>query len=732
VASTNGAVRALLGVDLFDRVCERAAKGQPLLLTGHSLGGAMATLLALELLERTSLKVYLVTFGEPPAGDSALANILRGYTSGASPRLRMRRVALTMDPVPRCFDVGGAAAARLPVGKEMVMRLAAFQHAAVAFAPDSAVASRIKVFILLAERAAAFVCCPDVRNRINAVKGAAIALFESRGLLAYREALETDTLTAMVKLTPRYFICAKQLACSLGLEAHAKEYLGQLVGAPLQSSKPPPAQPQPSVGSSLTASGAVASWVKGAVAAAAPRVHGAAALVAQASPLLNLGMSALTLFKVLRFEGRVEGDFDAIKKRVGSGFDALEMVVNDRANDVEKCVGSGVGALEESIVSRLNALEVGLGGQFYAFEVGLDGRFTALEEGLDDRIFAFSEHVDGRFTALEVGLDGLFKFIGERVDGGVCALSEQIEESRKRLVTEDIYQMLGFLDLEMQDLRDPREAKEARKTAHVAFGSIVRLLIQILAEEGDASCDEALYYFRCALATAAKGMRATRAVAIHDRSKAPLIVETVRWFWLIDDATTPSLAQLATKLRSRWPVIAAELAVELNAVLFVAMDGKPLSPRGCIQQALLSHSAWPFRQTVIDAIQPFVLCLAAAAPCLEQSSGEPNARMSLATWSEALQLELLSGGLTGRDPPHEAPHEAAFAAIGHVYITTAGDKLQTEVYKRALDAPAEAAGNYKYPDWSLFTTTHTLLRFAHAVQASQAGGALLQRSQIIV
>jgi len=635
------------------------------------------------------------------------------------------------------FGLTLAAAAGLPVDKEMVMRLAAFEHAAVvAFALDSAVASGIKTFILVAEHAAAFVCCPDVRDRINAVKGAAIALFENHGLLAYREALETDTVTAMVKLTPRYFTCAQQLACSLGLDAHANVFLSRLVGA--------------SVGSLGARLEAVASWVKGAVAAAAPRVHGAAALVAQASPLLNLGMSALTLFKVLRFEGRVEVHFDAIQKRVGSGFDALEEVVNDRANAVEKrvgsgfavleegvnghvnaieaSVGSGFGALEESIGSRLNALEVGFGGQFYALEVGLDGRFTALEEGLDDRIFAFSEHVDGRFTALEVGLDGLFKFIGERLDGGVCALSEQIEESRKRLVTEDIYQMLGSLDLEMKDLRDPSKAKKARMTAHVAFGSIVRLLIQILAEEGGASCDEALYYFRCALATAAKGMRATRAVAIHDRSKAPLVVETVRWFWLIGDATTPSLAQLATKLRSRWPAIAAELAVELNAVLFVAMDGKPLSPRSRIQQVLLAHSAWPFRQTLINAIQPFVLCLAAAAPCLEQSSGETNARTSLAAWSEALQLELLSGGLTGREPPHEA----ASAAIGHVYITTADDKLQTEIYKRALDAPTEAAGKYKYPDWSLYTTTPFLLRFSHAVQASQAGGGFLQKSLIII
>jgi len=213
------------------------------------------------------------------------------------------------------------------------------------------------------------------------------------------------------------------------------------------------------------------------------------------------------------------------------------------------------------------------------------------------------------------------------------------------------------------------------------FGRISRLLNQILNGKEGTPCDEALRYFRYTLHTAAKGMRATRAVAVHDRSNEPLVVEDVRWFWLTGATGAPGLARLVAKLRTRWPAIAADLAVELNAVLFVATDGGPLFPR----DRPAPTSVWTFRQSLINAMQPYLLCLA-ATPDLYPCSGTP-VHKSLAAWSEALQLELISSGLTRG----EAPHESAFAAIAHVY-TTPGDKVQTEIYKCALGAPAVAAG----------------------------------------
>jgi len=346
------ALQALLKVDLLVKVRRAANKRQRLLLTGHSLGGAMATLLALELLECTSLQVDLVTFGQPPAGDSVLATVLREHTSGASPRLSMRRFALTMDPVPHCFHLCRAAAAGF-VGKEMAKRFAVFEHATDLLALDSAVASSSYVFLRVAERAAACILSPDARRRIAAVQGAAIALFEHHLLTAYREAIESSTKEAVL----RSFKIACTLACSLRLDASAKLMLGQVLGAPSQRSGPLSAKLQQILqqteGNALTLGAA----------------GFGANVAALAVGVLNLGMSA---FILVRFDGR----FDALEKRVGGRFDALEQHVDGRFDALEQHVDGRFDALGKHVDGRFDAL----GRRFDALEKIIDISFNALGE----------------------------------------------------------------------------------------------------------------------------------------------------------------------------------------------------------------------------------------------------------------------------------------------------------------------------------------------------------------
>ena len=68
------------------------------LITGHSLGGAMASLFALWCLEASQNQITLVTFGAPQPGDTTFCEALKKHC--VSGRLRLIRVTNTLDPVP--------------------------------------------------------------------------------------------------------------------------------------------------------------------------------------------------------------------------------------------------------------------------------------------------------------------------------------------------------------------------------------------------------------------------------------------------------------------------------------------------------------------------------------------------------------------------------------------------------------------------------------------------------
>ena len=86
----------------------------PILLVGHSLGGAMAQLLALELLVTTDWRVSLVTFGQPPAGSQELVDVLDVYVQRG--RLRVWRYVNGFDPVPRALDIATTLVAGIAAG----------------------------------------------------------------------------------------------------------------------------------------------------------------------------------------------------------------------------------------------------------------------------------------------------------------------------------------------------------------------------------------------------------------------------------------------------------------------------------------------------------------------------------------------------------------------------------------------------------------------------------------
>ncbi|KAI8470315.1 MAG: hypothetical protein J3K34DRAFT_521444 [Monoraphidium minutum] len=80
---------------LVDQITSAAAPGRPwrVLVTGHSLGGALATLCAYELAGRTpktgpgSLEVSMYTFGAPRVGNSAFAEAFNARLAGRSWRI---------------------------------------------------------------------------------------------------------------------------------------------------------------------------------------------------------------------------------------------------------------------------------------------------------------------------------------------------------------------------------------------------------------------------------------------------------------------------------------------------------------------------------------------------------------------------------------------------------------------------------------------------------------------
>lgn len=73
----------------------RTHPGEKLLLTGHSLGGAGATLLGSELVTRgvAPEQIPVITFGAPAVGNAAFARQV-------GDRLRLQRVVTSLDPVP--------------------------------------------------------------------------------------------------------------------------------------------------------------------------------------------------------------------------------------------------------------------------------------------------------------------------------------------------------------------------------------------------------------------------------------------------------------------------------------------------------------------------------------------------------------------------------------------------------------------------------------------------------
>lgn len=73
----------------------RTHPGEKLLLTGHSLGGAGATLLGSELVARgvAPEQIPVITFGAPAVGNAAFARQV-------GDRLRLERVVTSLDPVP--------------------------------------------------------------------------------------------------------------------------------------------------------------------------------------------------------------------------------------------------------------------------------------------------------------------------------------------------------------------------------------------------------------------------------------------------------------------------------------------------------------------------------------------------------------------------------------------------------------------------------------------------------
>jgi hypothetical protein len=74
-------------------------KGYDIVITGHSLGGALSTLLAVELCAMELFqKISLVTWGAPPVGNIAFANLFRSYTGCT--RMESHRFFVPSDPVP--------------------------------------------------------------------------------------------------------------------------------------------------------------------------------------------------------------------------------------------------------------------------------------------------------------------------------------------------------------------------------------------------------------------------------------------------------------------------------------------------------------------------------------------------------------------------------------------------------------------------------------------------------
>lgn len=96
----------------------RAHRGYKLLITGHSLGGAAATLCAADMGLRFGLRPLLYTFGEPRVGDVVFAQTLPLFTLGA---FRVVHKSDCVPHLPPCCD-------GLLAGQCLPRRLCPYHH----------------------------------------------------------------------------------------------------------------------------------------------------------------------------------------------------------------------------------------------------------------------------------------------------------------------------------------------------------------------------------------------------------------------------------------------------------------------------------------------------------------------------------------------------------------------------------------------------------------------------
>ena len=90
-----GALKELTEAGLFDKV---TGKDKSILITGHSLGGAMALLFAIQLILMGYKNVQLITFGQPRVGNEDFNFFVKTLISERS--LKIDRYWHWLDPVP--------------------------------------------------------------------------------------------------------------------------------------------------------------------------------------------------------------------------------------------------------------------------------------------------------------------------------------------------------------------------------------------------------------------------------------------------------------------------------------------------------------------------------------------------------------------------------------------------------------------------------------------------------
>ena len=110
ISSTGQCLIFIVGIIIFSNVYNiimQIDNSKPLLITGNSLGGSIASLLTLSLLEKfnfTNTKRPLcITFGSPLIGDEGLQSAISNYLAWNSCFLH---VVSNQDPIPRVLING--------------------------------------------------------------------------------------------------------------------------------------------------------------------------------------------------------------------------------------------------------------------------------------------------------------------------------------------------------------------------------------------------------------------------------------------------------------------------------------------------------------------------------------------------------------------------------------------------------------------------------------------------